>query len=49
MLGLSWKEVSGVLHISAKQAKSRYYYGLQKAYEELTTGRPPRLESEDGY
>ena len=49
MLGLSWKEVSGVLHISAKQAKSRYYYGLQKAYEELTTGRPPRLESEDRY
>ena len=39
MLGFSWREVSGVLGIPVKHAKSRYYYGLQKAYEELITPR----------
>ena len=35
MLGFSWREISNVHRISVKQAKSRYYYGLQKAYEDL--------------
>jgi DNA-directed RNA polymerase specialized sigma24 family protein len=48
MLGFSWKEVSGILGISVKQAKSRYYYGLQKAYEELLETHPRRPDPEDG-
>ena len=48
MLGFSWKEVSDVSGISVKQAKSRYYYGLQKAYEELLETHLRRLGSEDG-
>jgi DNA-directed RNA polymerase specialized sigma24 family protein len=47
MLGFSWKEVSGVLRISAKQAKSRYYYGLQKGYEDLITTHLRRRVSGD--
>ena len=35
MLGFSWKEVSDVSGLSVKQTKSRYYYGLQKAYEKI--------------
>jgi DNA-directed RNA polymerase specialized sigma24 family protein len=35
VLGFSWKEVSDVLSISVKQAKSRYYCGLQRAYADL--------------
>ena len=48
MLGFSWKEVSHVLGIRVKQAKSRYYYGLQKAYDDLLTNHRQRLVSEDG-
>ena len=46
MLGFSWREVSDFLRISVKQAKSRYYYGLQKAYEDLITTHLRRLVSE---
>jgi len=35
MLGLSWKKIGRILNISAKQAKSRCYYGVQQAYETL--------------
>ena len=35
MLGLSWKKIGRILDISAKQAKSRCYYGVQQAYETL--------------
>jgi DNA-directed RNA polymerase specialized sigma24 family protein len=35
MLGFSWKQIGGFIGISAKQAKSRFYYGVQKAYEVL--------------
>ncbi len=48
MLGFSWKELSGVLGISVKQAKTKYYYGLQKAYEELIETPPRRIDPEDG-
>ncbi len=37
MLGFSWREISEVLGLSVKQAKSRYYYGLQKAYDDLVS------------
>jgi DNA-directed RNA polymerase specialized sigma24 family protein len=48
LLGFSWKEISKVLRLSVKQAKSRYYYGLQRAYEDLMTNRLQRLVSEGG-
>ncbi len=35
MLGFLWREVGPLLGISMQQAKSRYYKGLEKAYEEL--------------
>jgi DNA-directed RNA polymerase specialized sigma24 family protein len=35
MLGFSWKKIGRILGISAKQAKSRCYYGVQKAYETM--------------
>jgi len=35
MLGFSWKKIGQILGISAKQAKSRFYYGVQQAYETL--------------
>jgi DNA-directed RNA polymerase specialized sigma24 family protein len=48
MLGFSWKEVSEVLGLRVKQAKMRYYYGLQKAYEDLITDHLRRRVSEVG-
>jgi len=48
ILGFSWKEVSKFLRLSVKQAKSRYYYGLQKAYDDLLTNHLRRLISEVG-
>jgi DNA-directed RNA polymerase specialized sigma24 family protein len=47
MLGFSWSEVSDVLRISVKQAKSRYYYGLEKAYDDLVKSHLRMLLSED--
>ena len=47
MLGFSWKEVSDFLRISVKQAKSRYYYGLQSAYEDLINTHLRRRVSEE--
>jgi DNA-directed RNA polymerase specialized sigma24 family protein len=47
MLGFSWKEISHVLDLSVKQAKSRYYYGLQKAYEELIESHLRPRDSRD--
>jgi len=35
MLGFSWKKIGQIFSISAKQAKSRFYYGVQQAYETL--------------
>jgi DNA-directed RNA polymerase specialized sigma24 family protein len=46
MLGFSWEEISRVLDLSVKQAKSRYYYGLQKAYEELIESHLQRRDRE---
>jgi DNA-directed RNA polymerase specialized sigma24 family protein len=48
MLGFSWKEVSRILGLSVKQAKLRYYYGLQKAYGDLLEGQHGRIDAEDG-
>jgi DNA-directed RNA polymerase specialized sigma24 family protein len=48
MLGFSWREISNVHRISVKQAKSRYYYGLQKAYEDLINTQFRRRVSGEG-
>jgi len=48
MLGFSWREISNFHRISVKQAKSRYYYGLQKAYEDLINTQFRRRVSGEG-
>src|SRR6266496_513307 len=35
MLGLSWEEIGKRMGLSAKQAKSRFYRGIQKVHEKL--------------
>lgn len=35
LLGFSWKEIGKRTGLSPKQSKSRFYYGVQKAYEKL--------------
>jgi hypothetical protein len=42
MLGFSWKAIGGFVGTSAKQAKSRFYYGVQKAYETLLENQAKR-------
>jgi DNA-directed RNA polymerase specialized sigma24 family protein len=42
MLGLSWKAIGKSMGVPAKQAKSRFYYGLQKAYHTFTYGQTER-------
>jgi DNA-directed RNA polymerase specialized sigma24 family protein len=33
LLDYSWKEVANEVHLTEKQAKTRFYYGLRQAYE----------------
>jgi DNA-directed RNA polymerase specialized sigma24 family protein len=35
ILGYSWKEIGRMLRISGKQARSRFYYDLNKAHTRL--------------
>ena len=42
MLGFSWKEAGGFLGTSPKQAKTRFYRGVQKAYETLLDNQAKR-------
>src|SRR2546427_341933 len=42
VLGFSWKAIGGTLGITANQAKSRFYYGVQKAYETLLENQAKR-------
>jgi hypothetical protein len=35
ILGFSWKEIGRMLRISGKQARSRFYYDLNKAHTKL--------------
>jgi DNA-directed RNA polymerase specialized sigma24 family protein len=44
MLGFSWSEVGDFLGISAKQAKSRYYYGVRKGYDDLMSMQLPTFD-----
>jgi len=47
ILGFSWKMISKGMGISAKQAKSRFYYGVQKAYQTLLDIQPTRANQEE--
>jgi hypothetical protein len=39
ILGFSWNEIGRVLHLSGKQARSRFYYELEKAHTKLLGDR----------
>ena len=41
-LGFSWKEIAQFAGITVEQAKSRFYYGVQKAYETLLENQAKR-------
>lgn len=47
MLDFSWKAIGKSLGISAKQAKSRFYYGVQKAYEALINDQASRAGQQE--
>ena len=47
MLGFSWKKVGRTLGISAKQAKSRFYYGVQQAYEAMLEAQAKRRHQKE--
>jgi hypothetical protein len=45
-LGYSWKETACRLGLTEKQAKSRFYYGARRAYEELLEAQAKRARAE---
>jgi len=47
MLDFSWKEIGKRMGLSEKQAKSRFYHGVQKAYEALLRISSRRDEEEE--
>ena len=46
-LGFSWKETARFSGITVEQAKSRFYYGVQKAYETLLANQAKRREGKE--
>lgn len=50
ILGFSWNEIGRALHISGKQARSRFYYELDKVRRKLLGSRPEgAAESEESH
>ena len=49
MLDFSWKQIGEILGITEKQAKSRFYYGVRQAHDELlaTQARRARRKEAD--
>lgn len=47
MLGFSWKEIARAVGITVGQAKSRFYYGAQKAYETLLENQAKRRKDKE--
>jgi len=47
MLEFSWKQIGGFMGISAKQAKTRFYYGVQKAYQALVEDQAKRADHKE--
>lgn len=48
VLGFSWNEIGRVLHISGKQARSRFYYELNKVHAKLLGKRTEGAEHSEG-
>jgi len=46
-LGFSWKETARFAGITVEQAKSRFYYGVQKAYETLLETQAKRRRGKE--
>lgn len=46
LLDFSWKEIAGQLGVTEKQAKSRFYYGVQQARDELSAAQKKRARKE---
>jgi len=44
----SWNEIGLVFNITGQQAKSRFYYGARKAYDDLLTTQTERRKCVDG-
>lgn len=47
LLGFSWREIGGSIGMSAKNAKARFYYGVQSAYESLLKDLEQRRREEE--
>lgn len=43
----SWKEIGLVFNLTSRQARSRFYYGARKAYEDLLAAQTERRRSEE--
>lgn len=46
LLDYSWKEIAQQLGIAEKQAKSRFYYGIQSAHQRLSAAQERRIRGE---
>ena len=46
-LGFSWKETARLTGLTVEQAKSRFYYAVQKAYETLLANQAKRREGKE--
>jgi hypothetical protein len=44
----SWKEIGLVFNMTDRQARSRFYYGARKAYEDLLSAQAERRRSQEG-
>jgi len=47
LLDYSWKQIARQLAVSEKQAKSRFYYGVHQAREELSAAQEKRARGEE--
>jgi len=47
LLGFSWREIGGSIGTSAKNARARFYYGVQSAYEALLRDVEERRREEE--
>ena len=47
LLDYSWKYISERLTLTEKQAKSRFYYGVRQAHDELLAAQKRRVRGEE--
>jgi hypothetical protein len=47
LLDFSWKNIGQRLALTEKQAKSRFYYGVRQAYQELLSLQARRAREQD--